>query len=159
MDSRPKSLACSLSLLSLFICNGVRVDDDALDRHRSHRLVLCSNWLLLHLVKSVQTVDESAKCCVDTVQVGLSAVREEELRAVSVWPSVHHGEATSPLVLQGGHKFVLEVTAVDTLTTFSSSGGIATLDHESFDVSVKSCVVIISRCGEGQEILACLWSL
>merc|ERR1719215_1032021 len=101
------------------------MDDDALDRYGARWLVLRGHRLLLNLVECVKTINEASKRGVDTVQVRLPAVREEELRAVRVWTGVDHGKATSPLVLQDGDKLVLKIAAEDTLSTLAGSSGVA----------------------------------
>ena len=50
--------------------------------------------------------------------------------------------------------FVVEILAVDALSSFARSCRIAALDDELLNVSVEDGVVIVARGGERQEVLA-----
>merc|ERR1719263_2345552 len=130
-----------LSLIGLLVCNGIRMDDDALDLDRAHWPIFCSHRLLLDLIKRIKTINQAPKRGVDTVQVRLSAVREEKLRTVGVGPGVDHRQTASSFMLQGGDKLVLEIATIDTLSSLTRASRIAALNHETLDVSVEGRVV------------------
>jgi len=53
----------------------------------------------------------------------------------------------------GGSDFVLERFSPYGLATFTRSGGITSLDHESLDVPMKDAAVVIVGSTKGEKVL------
>lgn len=124
------------------------------------RAILAANWFSLHLVQRVHAVYKPAKDRVDAIQMRLPAIRDEELRTIRVWfPLVRHRQNSPTVVLERRDKFVLEEAAVDAVSPLARTSGIAALDGEAFNISVKASPVVIVRSTESKKILARLGSL
>ena len=94
---------------------------------------------------------------------------EEELGSVGVWSGIGHRENSSSSVLVG-EVFVLELRAVDALTSSSvSDSEITTLCHESLDDSVEDTSLEVEwlsglslslfTSAECSEVLRGFWSV
>jgi hypothetical protein len=54
-----------------------------------------------------------------------------------------------------GSDLVGELAAPDALATFACSRGIASLNHEAFDIPVEETAIVVARCAQCQKVLLC----
>jgi hypothetical protein len=55
-------------------------------------------------------------------------------------------------MLQIGMKFVCEVSSPHAFSTFASARWVTALQYEATHVPMKGGVVVVARCGQGQEV-------
>jgi hypothetical protein len=124
---------------------------------------------LLNGLDDVQALDNLAEDDVLAVQPRCLDSADEKLAAVGVGSGVGHGQDTRSSVLQG-EVLVLELLAVDTLTTGTvAAGEVTTLKHELGDDAVEGGTLVVeglSRLAgtlltgaEGTEVLGRLGNL
>mmetsp|Transcript_60462 Transcript_60462/g.129689 ORF Transcript_60462/g.129689 Transcript_60462/m.129689 type:complete len:223 (-) Transcript_60462:13-681(-) len=99
----------------------------------------------LDLCDHIHALDHLAEDHVPAVKPRCLHRRDEELRAVRVWPSICHAENAWTGVLQR-EVLVGELLAVDALTASAvAPGEVPSLDHEVGDDAVELAALVVKR--------------
>ena len=84
------------------------------------------------------------------VEPGRGNVRDEKLRAVSVWAGVRHRKHAGHIVAQFWVKFIPEFV---TRTAAAGAGRVAALGHKIRDNAVENGTVVEALAGEKDKII------
>lgn len=105
-----------------------------------------------HLVQNLPPVQESSKHSVQIVQVRLPFITNEKLRTIRVGSLVGHGQDASFIVNIVGMKLVGKGDiAPNGFATLGARlvGSVASLHHETFNVSVKFGAIVCAAGAKG----------
>lgn len=110
-------------------------------------------------LNNIHAVNHSAKNRMRAIQMPRRRERDEKLTPVRIRARVRHAQHAGGGVRELRDDFVAEPAAapVDAAAAAAGARRVAGLDHEVPDHAVDGRVVVVVRCREGGEVVACLF--
>ena len=100
------------------------------------------------------SINNLSKDSVLAVKMRGRSKRDEELRAVRILAGIGHAERALAGVLEGRHKLILELAAVNRLAATAGTGGVTSLDHEALDDAMEDYTIVLAGFRERGEVIA-----
>lgn len=119
-----------------------------------HRPVLRPRLHKPHPLHNPQPTLHPPKNRVLPIQPRRGRQSDKELTSIRILPTIRHTQNPRPRVLQPWIYLVLKLFAVDRGTTATCASGIAGLQHEVWNYTVKDDVVVVAALGECGEVVA-----
>lgn len=89
--------------------------------------------------------------------MALFVICYKELWIRCIRSRISHRNNASTIVLQFLNQFILQlIFTINTFSPFSCASGIASLDNEILNISMKDCFVVVSTSAESEEVFRSL---